>query len=298
MRSGLRGWGFVLAAVSGLAGAGPASAINITLDYSYDTNNFFASQASRDALELAASYYETFGDTLAAITPGGVNSWNANFTHPGTGLAQSIANLAVGADEIVVFAGGRDLPGTTLGVGGPGGFSAGGTQSFLDAVVGRGQPGALGPAASRTDFGPWGGGISFDTGTSWHFGLTTTGLDAGEADFLSVALHELAHLLGFGIVPSWSNQVSAGTFTGAESVAIFGVAVPLHGDTAHWAEGTLSGGLSTLMDPTLLLGARTLLTPLDYAALFDLGWVVPLPEPSAGALLAIGALLRVRIRRR
>jgi hypothetical protein len=304
MRSGIRsrvGLGYLIAALVVLAGPGAraASALTISLDYSLDTNGFFGSAAARDALERAVDYYEAFTDTLSAITPGGVNSWNANFTHPGTGVVHSIADLSVAADEIIVFAGGRSLGGS-LGVGGPGGFSASGTASFLDSVVGRSQPGALGPPAGRTDFGPWGGAISFDTGASWHFGLTTAGLDAGEADFLSVALHELGHLLGFGTVPSWNNLVSGGSFTGAGAVAVFGGNVPLDGGAAHWADGTPSGGQPTLMDPSLVLGTRALLTELDYAGLEDIGWqVVPLaPEPGDAVLLTAAGFAWVLTRRR
>lgn len=298
MRSAHRTRVFVLAALFALAGGRPASAITITLDYSLDTNGFFASQAARDALELAASYYETFTDALAPITPGGVDTWTATFTHPGTGVAHGIADLVVGGDEVIVFAGGRGLGGPA-GVGGPGGFSASGTASFLEAVVGRGQPGAFGPAASRTDFGPWGGALAFDTSLAWHFGLDTAGLDAGEADFLSVALHELGHLLGFGLVPSWTNLVSGGEFTGTSAFAANGGNVPLHGDGLHWADGTTSGGLETVMDPSILLGTRELLTALDWAGFEDMGWdLAPLPEPPAAALLVLAALGRTLVRRR
>ena len=153
--------------------------------------------------------------------------------------------------------------------------NATGTQAFPNAVLSRGEPGAV--AQPPTDYGSWAGSISFATSNiTWHFGTTTTGLGSGEADFLSAATHELAHVLGFGTANSWKTFVSGGNFTGAKSVARFGSNVPLATGQGHWVDGAVDPptGLETAMDPVILLDTRKLMTELDFAGLDDLGWEV------------------------
>src|SRR5690606_2650504 len=58
----------------------------------------------------------------------------------------------------------------------------------------------------------------------------------------------------------------------------------LDSDLSHWRSGTFSRGQEAAMDPTLTTGARKLLTPLDFAALDDIGWeIVGARWPGAGA---------------
>lgn len=259
------------------------SALSIIIDYSYDTNNFFDTQEKRDLFQQAADFYSTrIVDTLTSISPSGSNSWAAEFTDPSTGQTVQVQNLFVATDTIIVYVGGRDLEGGTLGVGGPGGYSATGTSTWLATVDRRGQSGAAGN--SPTDFGPWGGSITFDSsGTDWHFGTTTEGLGFLEADFLSVATHELGHLLGFGTSESFDTFVSGGTFTGPKSVAEYDNVgnPPLAQDDSHWADGLVDNGQETALDPSISLGTRKLLTNLDWAALDDLGWTLTTSSPVA-----------------
>jgi hypothetical protein len=260
----------------------------IVLDYTFDTNNFFPiGSQQRTTLQTAATMLTSrMTDSLMAITPNvpAGNTWTPSFFHPGTGATQTLTNPTIAANEIRVFAGGRDLPGSTLGQGGPGGFGVGGDQTWFDTVVARGQPGAL--LGNPTDFGPWGGAITFDTvGPNWHFGLNAP--SGSQADFLSVALHELGHLLGFGLAESWTNLVAGGTFTGPVSSGLFGSNVPVSG--GHWADGTQYLGQETAMDPSILLGTRKVFTELDYAGLDDLGWqITPVPEPTTVVGVAVG----------
>lgn len=281
----------------------PAMAINIQFDYGFDSNNFFDTQAKKDVLSAAGSYFSNLiTDDLTAITSGGVNHFNINFSNPGTGATETINDYSVAADTLVVYAGGRDLGGS-LGLGGPGGFGVGGTGAFVNNAVSRGETGDV-QGATATDFAPWGGSIAFNTTSSWYFDSDlSTDADVVNNDFYSVALHELGHLLGLGISDSWDNLVSGTDFTGAESNSVFGGNVPLHGDSAHWAEGTLSlaGGVSqeAAMDPTILTGTRKVFTDLDVAALQDIGWEVSaVPVPAAVWLFGSGLLGLVAVARR
>ncbi|MCA9048780.1 MAG: hypothetical protein KDA89_08635 [Planctomycetaceae bacterium] len=253
--------------------------LNIQFDYSLDTSDFFAAQSRRDVLEEVASVFEArITDDLAAITPGGSNSWTAVIDHPSTGQQTTKNNLVVPADTVIVYVGARDLT-SGLGLGGPGGFSALGNSSWLDTVETRGEPGALRNSTADTDYGPWGGSIAFDNATNWNFSLNEPA--SGQNDFYAVALHEMAHVLGFGTSQPFSNLVNGfSQFTGTKSTAAFGGSVPMASDRAHFASNTMSTlpGTNTAqeaaMDPQLTTGTRKHLTVLDWAALDDIGWDV------------------------
>lgn len=279
----------------------PASAINIEFRYDYDTNNFFDTQAKRDVLSAAGSYFSNLiTDDLTAITSSGSNNFNVNFFNPADVTSSSITinDFSVAADTLIVYAGGSAL-GSSLGLGGPGGFGASGTGTFINGLD-RGQTGV----SSNTDFAPWGGAITFNTASNWYFDPdVSTDADVMNNDFYSVALHELGHLLGIGTANSWNNLVSGTDFTGAESVSVFGGDVPLDADLGHWANGTLSlvDGVAqeAAMDPQILVGTRKVFTDLDVAGLKDIGWeVAVVPVPAAVWLFGSGLLGLVGVARR
>lgn len=243
-------------------------------DYTYDTTGFFNAPERRQILQAAADIvFSKFSDQLAAITPSGTNTWKARFFAPNTGALVEVNNLNVAANELVIYVGARDLPGSEVGAGGAGGIASSGTTAWINAVKSRGQSGVL--ANPRTDFGPWGGSVAVDPTVNWHFGPTTEGLDSNEYDFLSAVSHEMMHVFGFGQIESpWPRLASGGVFSGPNAIAANGgAAVPLDGDNFHWREGLVNAGQEALMDPSLNnTGLRKLPTPLDIAALADLGW--------------------------
>jgi len=260
--------------------------VTIELDYSLDTQGFFSNPNRRAVMDFVADYMsDLLLDDFAAITPSGPNTWTAMITSPGEGTPTNLFDLTIPADTIRVYVGGRDLGPTTLGVGGAGGYSASGSQVFLDSIEGRGQPGAIGPDASKTDYGLWGGAITFNTTKNWYAGITDDGL-ISQNDLLSVAFHEMVHVLGFTIgVPSFANLLAGTEFMGprvmaeSDSGSVFVGA----GDMSHWASGTTDNGQETAMDPTLTVGTRKLLTRLDLAALDDIGWeLAPVQWGGAG----------------
>ncbi|MBI1374400.1 MAG: hypothetical protein GC159_16910 [Phycisphaera sp.] len=253
--------------------------LTVNIDYSLDTNGFFDEQLRRDVFEAAVDAVAgNFLDTLTAIVPGGPNSWTQRFFSPSTGNLTTLPGGTLAQNEIIIYAGGRSLGGA-LGVGGPGSagvsFGGAGGQAFVDNVNSRGQSGAL--LSTETDFGPWGGSVSFELSTNWHFGLTTAGLDMDEFDFYSVAVHELLHMFGFGTADSFhALEDNDGFFTGPQAVQEYDFeGLPaLDGGGSHWVNGTQDGGQETAMDPSLLAGTRKLATALDLAAMADLGWQI------------------------
>jgi len=288
-----------------LLSAATAQAITIQFDYSFDTSGFFTSNpTAKTDLEAAAQFFDThLTDTLTAISPDSSNTWTADFFNPSTGASASVDNLSISQNEIVVYVGAEDLGSGVLGEGGPGGFSTTGSQSFFDTVKARGQSGAL--SSTPTDFGPWGGSVSFGTNVNWYFDTnpSTTEAFGTQSDFYSVALHELGHVLGIGTAGSWSTDVSGTNFIGPASEAAFGGPVPLDSGASHWADGTMSTIYGTTtsqeaaMSPALTDGTRKVFTTLDMAGLQDVGWTLAaVPEPPVVGLVAMAFFAGVTMR--
>jgi Matrixin len=298
--------------------AATSVAINVTIDYTYDTNGFFPPDSqARSTLEAAASFYSLIlEDTFSSVTIPpplesqvftGVVTWKLNFRNPTTDEQDSIFSATIAADEYRIYAGARSIPGSVAGEGSKG--SAGATSNgggfsqeevdqyqqindaFLSAANTRGEP---------DGFATWGGAISIDTDAenNWHFDYLTPPA-VGEVDLFSVVLHELGHALGLGNSSQWSALVtgsgSSATFNGAAATAEHGSNVPMAfntvdgvdvADNGHWRKGTMSTVFGTtaaqeaLMAPSISKGTRRLLTSLDAAGLTDIGWSVIEPgEP-------------------
>lgn len=251
--------------------------INFQFDYSLDESNFFDSPQRRAILEQAAGLLESqINDSLLAIIPNGSNTWAATFSDPNSGVLVALNNLTISADNLLIFVGSRDFTDGSVAVSAPGGFSVNGSDTWYEVVAGRGQSGAVPTnGAVATDFGPWGGSLAFDTvGTDWYFGSSTSGMSPSQMDFLSVAVHELTHILGFGTCESFDRYVTGIEFVGPNVASAYDGtgSPPLAGDRAHWQDEVRDDGQETMMDPTLSPGTRKLPTGIDLAALRDIGW--------------------------
>lgn len=306
-----------LTALCVMSTALPARAVDVVFDYTYDSTGFFTAEKRAVLNQVSQVFSLNLVDTLDAITPSGSNTFSAGFFDPQNpfGNSVNIANFAVAADEVRIFVGTQSFSSQTLGVGGPGSYSVGGSSSFVDSAVSRGERGALTPV--KTDFAPWGGSITFGSNVAWHFDSDVSTLESfsGQYDFYTVAVHETAHVLGFGTAPSWTAQVIGDTFTGALTRAANGgvsAALQSDGSDAHFSASLrgIANGVqqAPLLSPFINIGRRQYMTDLDWAALGDIGWEIasqqitvpsPVPEPGAwammlGGLLIVGSLVRRR----
>ncbi|MEZ6117002.1 MAG: hypothetical protein R3C28_10580 [Pirellulaceae bacterium] len=146
-------------------------------------------------------------DNFAAIEPDADNTgplFSIGLTASGSFI---LNNQPVPEDTIIVYAAGMNITGRLAqAIDAPG--LPTGTAEFEDAVNYRGQVGA--GSTPATDYGVWGGTISFNNNPDevpWYFGRNLTGIEPDEFDFITVASHgELMHLLGMGIAKSWRDQ--------------------------------------------------------------------------------------------
>jgi len=258
-----------LALVASVPSMPAAANIKFNLDYTYDTNGFFSAHPqAKAALTLAAqNFSDRIRDSLIAIPPGG-GTWTAIFGDPGGGPNKEIDDLEVPQDTVTVFAGG--YPG---GIGGPGGYRTFGVPSFYEAIVSRGQAGAL--AKPATDFGPWGGCAIFPSEINWSFALGAAPAKS-QFDFYSFAIDQFAWVLGFGYADSWKSRVTNGVFHGPTAGVI---AVAPSG--IQWVSGT-KGVVGTAlqeaaMTPSLMPGVRLRFSSTDWAGMADLGWSLARP---------------------
>ncbi len=256
---------------------------NIIIDYSLDTNNFFNTQAKRDALQAAADRWSNIiTSPLTAVGPGGTGTgtgpgWRIGFTHPGTGASWEISTAAsAGSDPIggganqygfaglaanqwILYAGGRSL-------GGPAGIGGTGTgtnfTTTFDDLQGPMHRGVISntPANTVNDIPAWGGSITFETSSvNWHFGIGTAA-PAGTTDFYSIALHEIGHALGLSLsFNQWTNLQSSATFLGPRAIAALnqdnGTSATFINQVSstnrHWQDGTYDSFIFPLGSPNL-----------------------------------------------
>lgn len=267
----------------------PARGTEVVVDYTYDTNNFFDpgtanGMAARAAMQAAADRYSRIlTSPLGLAELNDTNDWRIGFTHPGNGMSweisgasseanDSLANVMVSGggtvgpadeyqsltfaqDQWIIYAGGR-----VLGSAGEGGTGTG--TNFTSTYNNGGSHLNRGFRAtgSVNNLPVWGGSISFDTGTNWHFGVSSPATGS-ESDFYSIALHEIGHALGLST--SWDDFgqfVSGDQYAGSETVLAANEDNPganltdldlVSSANLHFGDndGNISGGGSIPADP-------------------------------------------------
>lgn len=240
-----------------------SSSFDIKFDYRFDTNGFFGGDNlyRRDSLEAAATIWEAiltdeFPDVPVGTTTPGVRN-------PQTGDSINFTTDAL-IDDLVVFVGARDLGDST------------GAEGFVSGYS-RNEP----RYSSSSNFEPWAGSIAFDTSTQYFFDTTpntSSAIPIENVDFISVAVHELGHILGIGTSPAFDSLVSDGFFNGPNAKALNGNnPIPLDLDLKHVTDNILIGGVESqaLMEGSFTSGIQKLPTALDIALLADIGYQLP-----------------------
>jgi hypothetical protein len=233
----------------------------ISFDYRFDTSGFFDLAERRDALEQAAAEWEAvIGDDFEDVPIG--TSFDIN--NPSTGATERVT-LTRAVDDLIVFVGARSFPGATLAIAGPDGADAAGDAFSARISSNFRDMGAV------TDFEPWAGVISFNSESSWSF--DPGGPSGGQNDFVSVAVHEIGHILGVGTSGAFDRWMVDESFTGPNAMALNGgTPLPMEADHAHVEEGFADDTVA--LDPYLLTGSRVLVSAFDKAILADIGYEI------------------------
>jgi hypothetical protein len=264
--AGTGGLGGAGTAGSGTAGGGGAGGhrFSIRFDYRFDTVGFFTPDR-RAALEAAGALWSNLiRDDFEAVPKGtGIRTKNPENRDEYLWVESIEADI----DDLLVFVGTSEaIPG--LGRGGPsGGIET--TDSTLAAALTARREGA--------DFEPWAGSITFKASSNFFFDATpatSNDIPPASYDFISLAAHELGHVLGFSNCAAFDAFISDTSFIGPAARANYGAAVPLVSDFGHFLEDLQSGGMDTLMDPGLSNGVRVVPTQLDRAVFTDLGYEI------------------------
>ena len=233
----------------------PSDAVEITVDYRFDSAGFFDAPAARVVMEAAAARWSrVVNQNLAAVNMidgafGGGTSSDGRFQiiHPETGIGHVFSSAASAGsdffvpfnvphadeyldgftleeDEMIVFVGSRPMsnqPGkaNALGAGGP--IRGGGNlRSYFEdpqSFLNRGFN------SGTESLAVLGGFISFDSVRAWNLNLNTVTGNNNAADLYSVALHELGHIFGLNSrsVAEWTGMVNGINFVGSNAVSAY-----------------------------------------------------------------------------
>ncbi len=244
------------------------SPFNIEFDYRFDTQGWFTPER-KAVLEAAARVWERIiVDEFAEVPAGTATPFVRNpetdetyLTSPGQASDIYVTDRAI--DDVLVFVGTQSLgTGGTLGFAGASGFFSNETRYVGD------------------DFEPWLGSLTFNRDANWFFDTTpatSNDIPFNQSDFLSTAVHELGHILGFSDqINAFAQYLVSNSFVGPNALAQNGgQPILLEDDHSHILDGYEFGGSGeTVMDPVSVTGRRQLPTLLDLAILDDIGYEI------------------------
>jgi hypothetical protein len=233
------------------------STFNIQFDYRFDSSNWYTT-ARRAALDAAADFWERIILDEFADTP--IGTTIPLVRNPTTEVDNAFTtDFAI--DDLLVFVGSKDIPGSTLAFAGPSGYYNTDTRYTGD------------------DFEPRIGSLTFDNTIAWFLDSTAgsrNDIPASQFDFIGTAIHELGHILGFNRgIPAFDRNVVGNTFVGANARLVNGgQGIPLSADGHIQDSYTYSNYGESALDPTTAAGMRKLPTLLDMAILDDVGYTI------------------------
>lgn len=239
---------------------------DIEFDYRFDTNGFFDDPERRAAIEAAGEIWEELILDEFEDVPAGVSFTALN---PETSQPETIV-LDTAIDDLVIFVGSQSI--AEVGTIALGGFT--GSDAEGDAFGARVSSNFRGQGPV-TDFEPWAGTVTFDSDLDFSFSIDDP--VPGQIDFISVALHEIGHVLGLGTSPIFREIGIGAQFDGPNALAVNqGNPVPLEADLVHVLDGFNDN--TVLLDPQLnpiaTSGGRNLPSDIDLALLADIGFEI------------------------
>ncbi len=271
-----------------------ASAVTIRFDYRFDEGQISQHPDRKKTLELAAKIWgELLPDRFEPIAPGTI----LRFKHPRTG-EQLVVPMPKHDGDLLVFIFPRPEGKASAAA------LLGGTDSYQDGKAAFSK--AKGPSgkpvhslyqrANGIPYQPWAGRlyVNFAGARPWFYSQSLPRVDdipsATHWDFLSTALHELGHILGFMRSSSpfaLTDLTKDENFMGPHAVSLDRRPIPLEKDSGHlgnYNSATWNGRL-ILARPNLeqylmagaphpVQGLRLYPTQLDLVMLEDIGYTV------------------------
>jgi hypothetical protein len=241
-------------------------AFKIEFDYRFDTEGFF--DANRKALlEFAAQIWSDYIEDEFQDIPAGEQLEVPTFTNTDIVNPSSFETVTLERpiDDLLIFVDSIDLgESEVLGFATP----------EENAIEGSERESRF----NGSDFEPWLGTMYFNSSGNFFFDSTpqTNDVPSSQFDFLSVALHEIGHILGIGTSPAFESLTNNQQFLGPNSNSLNNnQPIPLADNQGHVEEGfSLGNEPEALMDPTLELGQRKIPTSIDLALLSDIGYQI------------------------
>ncbi|AFZ36888.1 Dockerin type 1 protein [Stanieria cyanosphaera PCC 7437] len=242
--------------------------MKIKFDYRFDTEGFFNNAQKKAALEKAGAIWSSLLKDDFETIPVGVEF---TITNPTKGNSEKIV-LTQEIDDLLIFVGTNNFGNQSkqlTTVGSLGEAKVDGFDLQGDIFQRRISNNFRGKGAV-SNFEPWAGIVTFNNTIDWDFSFNNP--NTQKIDFISVALHEIGHILGFGTSAIFNKIGGDGKFDGVNALAVNkGNPIPLESDLAHVKEGFNQN--TVLLDPFNNRG-RNLPTPIDLALLADIGYQI------------------------